>query len=682
MHSLLAMLIPTIPDVRPFLLRSSGWLPLLGGLILWGTGNLLLGGCRAIPPLAPPTATSPRPVAPENLQATAKQRQAFAAAEALVVRGTDRQALQAFRDFVRQYPASALTDKALLILGNLSAQLGEYQQAEGYYHRLIEYFPSSTHLAEAYLERGVQLYALQDYDRSLASLRQALTIPVSRQQEGKAHYYLGSIARQRQDYPAALAELKAAVEASPDTALGQQAERDLVTIIQNNLTPEELKEWSQRYAETYPGALLLARLAQVHRETGNVMEEMAILQRLLTAFPHAPDVSSARDRLHTLQAVLITDATKIGVLLPLSGEARVAGERTLWGIELALSTLQERHPGLDVSLVVRDSQGTPSGANNALRFLVNEAHVIGVIGPLLSQVAASLIPLIDELAVPVVSPYARDSHFPFLSPYAFRNSITDAMQGRFLAEYARYVLNLSRFAVLYPDEPYGKALRDTFIEHVIQLQGEVVAVTSYPPEATDFRQSIKRIGGIEDDLLHDLLVRLPTALATEAVGKATTREKPPKPYDAIFLPGYSDTVGLIAPELAFYNITGVQLLGGDGWNSPEIIKIGERSVEGGIFVDGFFAEASSPLVAAFVDKFQARYGERPGLLSAQAYDTLMLVVQVLQAGAKTRVQLRDGLLQVRDFPGVSGTTSMDPSGNAEKILYLLTIRNGRIVQLN
>lgn len=680
MHSLFAMLTYTIPYVRP--LRSDGWLPLLCVLILWGIGNMLLGGCRATPPSAPPTAPSARPVASENLQATAAQRQAFAAAEALLMRGLDRQALQAFKDFVRQYPASTLTDKALLILGNLSAQLGEYQQAEGYYRRLIEYFPSSTHLAAAYLEHGVQLYALQDYDRSLSSLRQTLTVPVSRQQEGKAHYYLGSIAHQRQHYPEALAELKAAVEASPDTALGQQAERDLATIIQNSLTTEDLKELSQRYAETYPGALLLARLAQAYRETGNVIEETAVLQRLLTAFPHAPEVSSARDRLHTLQAVLVTDATKIGVLLPLSGEARIAGERTLWGIELALSTLQERYPSLDVSLVVRDSQGTPSGANNALRFLANEAHVIGVIGPLLSPVAVSLIPLIDELAVPVISPYARDSQFPFLSPYAFRNSITDAMQGRLMAEYARYVLNLSRFAVLYPDEPYGKALRDTFIEHVIQLQGEVVAVTSYPPEATDFRQSIKRIGGIEDDILQDLLVRLPAVPGTEPAGRPWTLEKPAKPYDAIFLPGYFDTVGLIAPELAFYNITGVQLLGGDGWNSPDIIKIGERFVEGGIFVDGFFAEASSPLVTTFVDKFQARYGERPGLLSAQAYDTLMMVVQVLQTGAKTRVQLRDGLLQVRDFPGVSGTTSMPPSGNAEKILYLLTIRNGHIVQLN
>jgi len=155
-----------------------------------------------------------------------------------------------------------------------------------------------------------------------------------------------------------------------------------------------------------------------------------------------------------------------------------------------------------------------------------------------------------------------------------------------------------------------------------------------------------------------------------------------RPYDAIFLPGYYDTVGLVAPELVFYNITGVQLLGGDGWNSPKIVEIGERFVEGGIFVDGFFVDAPSPSVAAFVEAFQARHGEHPDLLAAQAYDTLVMIAQVLQGGARTRPQLRDGLLQVHDFPGISGTTSINAQGDAEKILYLLTVRHGHIVQLN
>jgi hypothetical protein len=59
-----------------------------------------------------------------------------------------------------------------------------------------------------------------------------------------------------------------------------------------------------------------------------------------------------------------------------------------------------------------------------------------------------------------------------------------------------------------------------------------------------------------------------------------------------------------------------------------------------------------------------------------------MIAQVLQGGARTRPQLRDGLLQVHDFPGISGTTSINAQGDAEKILYLLTVRHGHIVQLN
>jgi ABC-type branched-subunit amino acid transport system substrate-binding protein len=295
-----------------------------------------------------------------------------------------------------------------------------------------------------------------------------------------------------------------------------------------------------------------------------------------------------------------------------------------------------------------------------------------VIGPLFSQVATDLAPLVEELGVPVISPYARDSTFPFLSSYAFRNSLTDVDQARFLADYAVRVLHVRRFAVLYPDEPYGESLKDTFIEHVIGLDGQVVAVSAYPPDDKNFSQAIKRLGGIDDESLSDILAGSGT--------KVTMNNS--KPYEAIFLPGYYDRVGLIAPELAFYNITDVQLLGTDGWNSQELTVIGERFVEGAIFVDGFFADATTASVETFVERFVSRYQERPTLFAAQGYDTLRIVVQLLQAGASTRLELRDKLLQLVDFPGVTGLTSMDVDGNAIKVPYLLSVRNGRIVQLN
>jgi ABC-type branched-subunit amino acid transport system substrate-binding protein len=626
-----------------------------------------------------------------TVQASEEEQQALLAAEALRQQGQEVAAYDAFRSFVARYPSSGLTDRALLALGRLSVARGEWAQGEGYYRSLIERFPSSPHLTEALLERGIALYHVQEYDASHETLRQALRASPSLEQEAKAQYYLGVIAYQFQRYAEAIATLKLVSDISQDTALIERARTDLAAIVHTSLSEAELQHLAQQYSGVYPGDLLLMQLAQVYRAADKSLEEIAVWQQFLTAFPTHQQLELAQARLDLLQSALTTDATKIGVLLPLSGEGSVAGQRALWGIELAMATLRQRRPDVQLSLVIRDSQGTAVGARRALRALVTEEQVIGVVGPLFSDVATDLATLVDALMIPTISPYARDSDFPLLSPFAFRNSLTDAMQGRFLATYAMHTLKLSRFAVLYPDEPYGVALKDRFIENVLALQGEVVAEASYPPETTDFRQHIKRIGGVDDETLRDLLagsslppVSTPPARPSQ-VGTSPPKEETeeaPILYDAVFLPGYYDKVGLIAPELAFFNITGVQLLGSDGWNSPKIVEIGERFVDGGIFVDGFFAEATSPLVTTFVKQFEARYGEQPGLLAAQAYDTFLIMAHLLQQGVKTRRQLREALLNVREYAGVSGITTIDPEGNAEKILYLLSIQDGHILQIN
>ena len=86
---------------------------------------------------------------------------------------------------------------------------------------------------------------------------------------------------------------------------------------------------------------------------------------------------------------------------------------------------------------MRDTQGDSAVAREALRSLVTEDHVIAVIGPLFSQVATALAPLTEELGVPVISPYARDSQFPALSAYAFRNCLTDAQSSSFFSRLRR-----------------------------------------------------------------------------------------------------------------------------------------------------------------------------------------------------------------------------------------------------
>ena len=662
MHCLAARSIRSCPHVLYACTPVPGGLRRLWILLLCGMLGVVVVSCQPLPRPTPPPSGPPEPrflpalKAPQTRPAggtaapSAEQRAAFSAAEALRSSGQYIQARQAFADFVRRYPESSLADDALLALGHISATLEQYAQAVTYYRSLLERFPRSERVPEAHLGLGVALYHTQDYANSLVALRQYLTLVPTSARQGLAHYYLGAVALKQQRYPDALAEFKAAVETRAEPAVVQQAREYIASTVREVLTVDALVPLAQQYAKTYPGDLILERLVQEYRRAGRQADEADALQRLTTAFPHAPGTQEARARLRALQALLTTERSKIGVLLPLSGPGSRVGTRALRGIELALTMVQERDPAAKLSLVIRDSTENVAPAQEALRALVNEEHVVGVIGPLFSRTATELAALADQLAVPLISPYARDSDFPALSPYAFRNSVTDAMQGRVLAEHAMSVLKLRRFVILHPEDAYGTALRDRFREQVLQRQGEIVAVLSYSPNSTDISRAIARLQGLQ--------------------------------YDAIFLPEYADKVGTIVAQLAAQHIQGMQLLGTDGWNAPGLVATDAHLLEGAVFVDGFFADAPSPAVHTFVERFRTRYHETPGLLAAQAYDTLLMCAQVLKAGAQTPAQLRDGLLHVRDFAGVSGLTSMGDKRDAEKVPYLLTVKGGQIVQLN
>lgn len=160
-------------------------------------------------------------------------------------------------------------------------------------------------------------------------------------------------------------------------------------------------------------------------------------------------------------------------------------------------------------------------------------------------------------------------------------------------------------------------------------------------------------------------------------------EFPAVEFDALFIPDYADMVGMIAPQLPFYGIEETPLLGINGWNSPELIRNAGRYVEGAVFVDGFFRYSSYPFVEDFVRLYFEKYGEEPSILEAQGFDVAGMLLAILdRPGVNTREDVRLALSTLRNYPGVTGATSFDYLGEAEKLLFLLQVRNGNIVQIN
>ena len=100
------------------------------------------------------------------------------------------------------------------------------------------------------------------------------------------------------------------------------------------------------------------------------------------------------------------------------------------------------------------------------------------------------------------------------------------------------------------------------------------------------------------------------------------------------------------------------------------------------FVDGYYPNSDQSEVRQFVQEFKSNFGEEPVYLSAQAFDAANIFIKIIRAGADNRIKMRENLKIVKNFPGVTGKTTLLPSGDSEKKIFVLTIKRKKIIQKN
>jgi ABC-type branched-subunit amino acid transport system substrate-binding protein len=251
-----------------------------------------------------------------------------------------------------------------------------------------------------------------------------------------------------------------------------------------------------------------------------------------------------------------------------------------------------------------------------------------------------------------------------MSPWIFRNALTNASQARAAAQYA-IGQKLKKIVIMFPDVSYGRDLSRLFAREV-RNKVDVLASVPYPAEANDFGPYIKRVMEID---LRSRRIPIP---ADEAERKKLFQDYAPS-FDALYLPGTADRVGLLIPQLAFYNITGMKLIGSNNWHTPDLLERAGRHAEGAVFTDGFMPENTAPAVQEFVEAYRSAYQEEPDILSAQAYDAAMMVLSLIKEHKDTPAAIRDGLATLSAYPGISGTTAFNRTGEAQKKVFLITI---------
>ena len=561
-------------------------------------------------------------------------------------------------------PAASDADKTLLDIARHELARGDLKAAVRSLKRLQEKFPLSPLYSESAFYLGLALQAAGRHEEAWISLRSSLSGETDPARRALLEASLGAVYEKRGETLSALLSYARAMRSDPQI-FGKDVLIGRVEALAKEIALHRLRAAAERFAGSPAGPLLRTALAE--REEEERRREKA------RDVPPERAKAPSKSRAGEPDARPDVNAGRVGIMLPLSGPAGGAGGRVYDGIRLALRRSLAKYPDLRLQLAIRDTKSAALSAGNAAAVaaeLIEREKAVALIGPLLTEAAEAAAETANRLKTPMLTPFALRMRMNPDFPWVFRNSLPNRLQARGAAAYAVRHLGLRRFAVLHPENRDGRELTHAFAQAVEEMGGEVARIVSFPENATDFREQIRALGGMDDRQL----------------GKARRSRERGKPgtnrigldFEVLFVPVRHKKAVLIAPQILFYNMRGVRLLGGAGWNDPRLLEHGERYVEGAVFVDGFFAGSAEPVAARFVGEFKSVFGKTPDVFSALGYDAARIVFEALARGAKTREDVRRHLASLRGFEGVAGLTDMGADNDARRQLFVLSVQGGKI----
>ena len=643
----------------------------------------VLGACVPKPPIP----TEPIPMGVED--------RLFIEAERFFEAEDYSQALDTYVAYVEAYPERPLAPAALMKIGKINSIMGNYDDARSAYNRLISEYPRSSFNPDARVEGLFSYFSEGNYQEVIQQAPDVIRSVDSPLHVFRVYALVGDAymaLELPQDAFKYYIEAQQMASDSEQFAITQKIKTSIA-----QLDSETILQLLDGMDKEMPADYLMFQLGLNYAMEEKYDDAIIAMENFLDQFPEHENASLAEDLIKQIKESALFSRYTIGCLLPLSGPYQAVGFRALKGIELALDRFSTQNDGFQMNIIFKDTGGNPEQTRLAMQELIDE-RVAAIVGPIVTAELAAYEA--QENRIPIITLTQKDQ-ITSIGDYVFRNFITPEMQVKAIADYTTTSLGLNRFAILYPDENYGITFMNLFWDRLIEKGGKVVGLESYNPEHTDFADPIRKLVGLYYKIPEDL--REVADLSPEENNdqedsdlsldlndsdKSRARKKQDEPeafvdFDAIFIPDAPKTAGLIIPQLAFYDVKDVYLIGTNLWHSDVLIKMAAQYVQGAIMPDGFFAQSTSLLVQDFVKVFEDTYEETPGFIEAVVYDSAMMLFGVLiQPDLRFKSELKEGLLNLADFSGVTGPTYFDENGEAQKQLYLLKIKGKKFVELN
>lgn len=346
---------------------------------------------------------------------------------------------------------------------------------------------------------------------------------------------------------------------------------------------------------------------------------------------------------------------RVGLVLPLSGEAKIYGRSVQAGAVLAWQELARQaeaagEGGPAFELDVRDSSSHPQRASELARELY-DGGAVAVIGGVTNAEARAMVPAAERVRRVLLSPSASSADLAGRSRYVFRLSPSSYQQAIKMGSFAALSLDLSNAAVLMPATESGRELGAIFGEAFERQGGQVLETLGYPKDAEE-------AGSLVEQLLesHPEGVYLAASWADE-------------------------TARHLVQELGRRGFPGT-VMTTSAFAAPQALARTGRGTEGLVLsASPFDPDSRNPRVRDFVAAYRAEHGTAPDLYAAHGYDAVMTLARAMELEDGSSRELWEGLRSLSGYQGATGVIQFDEQGNVGQFPRVWVVEQGRLYEL-
>ncbi|RHW33489.1 branched-chain amino acid ABC transporter substrate-binding protein [Lysinibacillus yapensis] len=341
-------------------------------------------------------------------------------------------------------------------------------------------------------------------------------------------------------------------------------------------------------------------------------------------------------------------SAKFGVISYLTGAGAAYGEAITQGLKLAQSEINENGE-VNIELVIEDSAGEAEQALSASQKLMSDDSTLAIIGPTLSTEFFAVAPEADLNGITIMGTSTTAEGIPEIGDYVFRNAIPEALAIPTAMEKAIERTGAKKVAMIYGnDDVLTQSGFDTMKKTAEEMGLEILTIETFQKGQSDYNAQLTKIKNTNPDLI------LASALYNEG---------------AVIM----DQARKMGIEVPF--------VGGNGFNSPQVIEIAGDAANGLIVATPWFGESDEQKVVEFNEKYEAAYGKRPDQFAAQAYDALYIYADALKrAGEADRELFHEALAETKDFEGLLGNFSFDEIGDVVMDVKVVEIKDGKFIE--